>query len=59
MVKTSTTQPVPAPVVPTVAAAVVPPVTTPIAPPETEKKYECAQCQRPFQNHFQLNRHMR
>ena len=34
--------------------------TTRVAPPQVhEKKYECLECQRPFQNHFQLNRHMR
>jgi DNA-directed RNA polymerase subunit RPC12/RpoP len=45
--KTNATQPV------------VAPVTAPVAPPELEAKYHCSQCQRPFQNHFQLNRHMR
>ncbi|CAB4008536.1 zinc finger OZF [Paramuricea clavata] len=39
--------------------SVVAPVTAPVAPPELEAKYHCSQCQRPFQNHFQLNRHMR
>lgn len=28
-------------------------------PPEVDRKYNCSQCERTFQNHFQLNRHMR
>ena len=45
----STTTPVP-----TAAAA-----AAAQTPAETEAKYHCSQCQRSFQNHFQLNRHMR
>lgn len=44
---------------PSTTQSTVPPVNVPAAVPEIEAKYKCSQCQRPFQNHFQLNRHMR
>ena len=43
----------------TVTPAPQPRLSSTVAPPVNGKKYECLQCQRPFQNHFQLNRHMR
>ncbi|XP_028401193.1 zinc finger protein 184-like [Dendronephthya gigantea] len=44
---------------PSTTQSTVPPITLPASVPEIEAKYKCSQCQRPFQNHFQLNRHMR